>query len=202
MASINPHTPEARRAAALLAKGFRPAAVDRALGVHVGYCAALRAVLRQMETGHKGLKPGQRRRYLKPVTRTEYEAACRAARVAPDPDLRLPGDVIVEQPWPHLVREAAAPRPARNAEAAAQAARIRAAAASLRYVPAAHAGGGVRHFARECAEHLADLIAYAPGPRYRDDPRAALPEPRYIPDIPPRFSPSLSPLADLQGAAS
>jgi hypothetical protein len=180
--------PEERLALRLLKRGFRPAAVEKTLGLSDGHACTLRKLAQAT-----GMRFPVLAQTHTAISRAEYWECCEAAGIAPDPnfEVRSKGLAVAErdgEPWPHQLTY---PRPwaPRTLEAGLQAERIRAAAAKLRHVPASMAGGGERHFGRECAESLADLIAYAPGPRYVDDPRALRREPRIFPEIVSRSSP-------------
>lgn len=171
------------RALRLMKRRFRPIAVERALGLTVGDVYRWRAKAKAAGWTFPTLPKN-----TYPLSAAEYAATCRAAGVKTQANVL---DELQRRPatsaWPHLVTWPD-PEPPRDAAAGRHAARIAKAASRLRYVPASQAGGGTRHFERECLEHLARLIAYAPGPRYPDDPRAALPEPRLRPELPPPAS--------------
>lgn len=173
MSSTRIFTDVEMKALRLLKKRHRPVAVEMALGMGDGSATKLRK--RAAAIGWVFPKIP---RTSAPLTVREYVAACRSACVVPRPQavaqLTAPA---ADVPWPHLV-DYPLPAAPRSKAAGEQAARIGRAVQHMRYVPASAAGGGRLHFGRECAEHLAMLIAYAPGKAYRDDPVAARPEPR------------------------
>ena len=180
--------PDERLALRLLKRGFRPAAVEKVLGLSDGHACTLRKLAQK-----SGMRFPVLAQTHTAISRAEYWECCGAAGIAPDPDfeVRSKGVPVAErdgEPWPHQLTY---PKPwaPRTLAAGEQADRIRAVAATLRYVPASMAGGGEWRFGRECAESLADLIAYAPGPRYVDDPRALRREPRIYPEIVSQSSP-------------
>jgi hypothetical protein len=185
-------TPIQIRALRLMKRRFRPVAVDRVLGLGNGDAGRLRYKARLLGWTFPALPKS-----AAPLTAEEYRLCCRAAGVEAQDDVIASLDRPVEAAvWPHLIDwpESAPPR---NATAGRQAARIARAAAKLRYVPPSRAGGGELHFGRECAEHLARLIAYAPGPRYPDDPRGSRREPLFRPQMPDHLSLTGCALADL-----
>jgi hypothetical protein len=151
----------------LLKRRHRPAAVEKALGLSDGDATKLRRIAIKLGWSFPKLP-----RTSAPVTVREYLAACRDAHVVPqDRVSALLAPRAPETPWPHLVDYDLPPKP-RSKAAGEQAARISLAVKHMRHVPPNFAGGGRFHFGRECAEHLAMLIAYAPGKAYPDDPRA------------------------------
>lgn len=175
-----PFTATEIKALRLLKKRHRPRAVELALGLKHASIGALRQLARE-----RGWEFPAVPRSCIPITEAEYVAACRDAGVEPNRDFGFEGrgDAAMEAAWPHLV-EYPLPSAPRSQAAGEQAARVFKAVQHLRYVPASQAGGGERHFARECAEHLALLMAYAPGRGYPDDPRALVPERRIRPEVP------------------
>ncbi len=163
----------------LLKRRHRPVAVEKALGLRDSVATKLRR-----QATEQGWTFPAMPKTATPCTVREYLAACQAAAIVPQPHImRELAPPQPEAPWPHLIDYALPPAP-RSVQAGEQAARVFKAVEHMRYVPASCAGGGERHFARECAEHLALLMAYAPGRRYPEDPRALRPEPRV------KFSPS------------
>lgn len=191
MAKVN-FTGTALKALRLMKRRHRPVAVEKALDLKYGAATKLRR--QAMEQGWRF--PTLPKTSV-PVTVREYQAACRDGGVVPKPQVSR--DLAPQPPetaWPHLVDYPLPPTP-RSQAAGEQATRLFRAVQDMRYVPASCAGGGERHFARECVEHLALLIAYAPGPRYPDEPRAAAPEPRARFSPPPPSSGMGSPAAQV-----
>jgi hypothetical protein len=178
----------------LLKRRHRPRAVQMVTGIDLGSLSALKAV-----AVTRGWSFPAMPRSSAPVLDSEYVAACRDAGVEPTLDLRglsAAKDALV---WPHLQTYPAGP--VRSEAAAAQAKRILDRVKRMRHVPPRYAGGGEFHFGRECAEHLAALIAHAPGPRYIDDPRALRPEPRLRFEPPAAASYAGCALADFAAVA-
>jgi len=191
MAKVN-FTGTELKALRLMKRRHRPVAVEKALDLKYGAATKLRRQAMAQGWSFPTLP-----KTSVPVTVREYHAACRDGGVVPKPqvsrDLAPP---LPETAWPRLVDYPLPPAP-RSKAAGEQAARLFRAVQDMRYVPTSFAGGGERHFGRECAEHLAMLIAYAPGPRYRDDPRAVAPEPRVRFSPPPPSSGMGSPCAQI-----
>lgn len=170
--SKTPFTDVEVKALRLLKRRHRSRAVELAFGFDNGSLSALKKLAVE-----RGWSFPPMPRNATPISEAEYIAACRDGGVEPKPDMRFydrgKADGVA---WPHL--QTYPEGPARSPEAAAQAQRILARTKTMRHVPPTFAGGGEYHFGRECAEHLAALIARAPGPRYIDDPRALRPERR------------------------
>ncbi len=161
------------KALRLMKRRHRPVAVEKALSLRCSRATKLRR-----QAIDQGWTFPAMPKTATPCSVREYLAACHAAAVVPQPNImRELAPPLPAAPWPHLVDYPLPPTP-RSVEAGEQAARVFKAVEHMRYVPAGFAGGGERHFARECAKHLAMLMAYAPGRRYPDDPKALRPEPR------------------------